>query len=443
MAAPSTASVTSTGPSPSQPAPVTPVSQSKEKRKSRYLEIVPLVVVLFAAALLFGIAGNWNSWVSSREIQETDDAYVRSDLTPLSTRVSGTVAQVAVNDYQRVKAGDLLVQLKDEDYKAQVEQAVAVVQTAQASIENTRRQKLLQDARISQAEAGIEAAKAQVLQAQAGIEASQAQIKDAEAAVEATRADVVRTELERRRQASLIEAGAATRQRLEQVVADADRFRATLAGREATLAQARAGLSARQADLAQAEAALLGRRSDLEAQRRQRDVVDSQEIQARADLSARRAALKVAQTNLDYTRIVAPADGIVGERKVRIGQLVNPGTQVLSLVESKPWILANYKETQLAHVRKGDAVDITIDAVPGIVVKGHVAEIAPASGSQFALLPPDNATGNFTKVVQRIPVKIELDSDEKTRERLRPGMSVISKIRTRTSSEDGGQGKGN
>src|SRR4030095_7368097 len=113
--------------------------------------------------------------------------------------------------------------------------------------------------------------------------------------------------------------------------------------------------------------------------------------------------LKVAQTNFEYTRIVAPADGIVGERKVRIGQLVNPGTQVVSLVESKPWILANYKETQLARVRKGDAVDITVDALPGIVVKGRVEEIAPASGSQFALLPPDNATGNFTKIVQRIP----------------------------------------
>jgi len=435
----STASVTATGPSPSQ-AP--PASQSKEKRKSRYLEIVPLIVVLFAAALLFGIAGNWNSWVSSREIQETDDAYVRSDLTPLSTRVSGTVAQVAVNDYQRVKSGDLLVQLKDEDYRGQVDQAAAIVRTAQAGIENIRRQKLLQDARISQAEAGIEAGKAQVVQAQAGIEASQAQIKDAEAAVEATRADVVRTELERRRQASLIEAGAATKQRLEQVVADADRFQAILAGREATLAQARAGLAARQADLGQAEAALLGRRSDLEAQHRQRDVIESQEIQARADLSARQAGLKVAQTNLEYTRIVAPADGIVGERKVRLGQLVNPGTQVLSLVESKPWILANYKETQLAHVRKGNVVDITVDALPGIVVKGRVEEIAPASGSQFALLPPDNATGNFTKVVQRIPVKIALEPDEKKLERLRPGMSVISKIRTGTSN-DNVSGEGN
>src|SRR6267142_1561772 len=202
---------TTTGSLPS--AVVAPTTAAKEERVPRWVEIVPVVFVL-AALLFFPVSFNWFWWVSSRETQETDDAYVRADLTPLSTRVSGTVAEVAVNDYQKVKAGDLLVQLKDEDYRAQVEQA----------------------------EAGIEAAKAQVAQAQAGIEASMAQIKDAEAAVEATRADVVRTEAERHRQESLIEAGAVTRQHLEQVVAEADRFRANLAGREAALAQALAGL---------------------------------------------------------------------------------------------------------------------------------------------------------------------------------------------------------
>jgi membrane fusion protein (multidrug efflux system) len=405
--------------------------------------LVPVLVLLSAGGIFFGVFGNWNSWVGSREMQETDDAYVRSDLTPLSTRVSGTVAQVAVNDYQQVKAGELLVRLKDEDYVAQVEQAAAVVRAAEAAIESIQRQRLLQDARIAQAEAGIEGGKAQIAQANAGIDASSAQIRDAEAAVEATRADVIRTESERRRQESLIEAGAATRQRLEQVVADADRFQSNLSSREATLAQARAGLAARRADLAQAEAALSGRYSDLEAQRRQRDVMDSQETQARADRSAREAALKVARTNLDYTRIVAPADGIVGERKVRLGQLVSPGTQVISLVQSKPWIQANYKETQLGQVRRGDPVDITVDALPGVVLKGRVEEIAPASGSQFALLAPDNATGNFTKIVQRIPVKIVLESDAKTMELLRPGMSVVPRIRILSHPEIGGPERGN
>src|SRR5262245_26180124 len=407
---------------------------AEERKVPRWIEVVPVVFIGLLAAILFiSVTANWNSWVSSREIQETDDAYVRADLTPLSTRVSGTVARVAVDDYQKVTAGDLLVQLKDEDYKAQVEQALAGIRAAEAAIENTRRQKLLQDARITQAEAGIEAASAQIAQAQAGIEASKAQVKDAEAAVEATKADVVRTESERHRQESLIEAGAATRQRLEQVIADAERFRANLAGREAALAQARAGSLARRADLAQAVAALLGRRADLEAQGRQRDVIDVQEAQARADLLARQAALKVAQINLEYTRIVAPADGIVGERKVRPGQLVSPGTQVLSLVQSEPWVLANYKETQLAHVRKGNTVEISVDALPGVVFNGRVAEIAPASGSQFTLLPPDNATGNFTKVVQRIPVKIVFEPGGKEFDQLRPGMSVIPKIRTNST----------
>jgi membrane fusion protein, multidrug efflux system len=392
--------------------------------------LIPVVILLMAAGILFAITGAWNSWVGGRETQETDDAYLRADLTPLSTRVSGTVAQVAVNDYQKVKAGDLLVQIKDDDYRAQVEQAMAGVRAAEAAIENNQRQKALQDARITQAQAGIEAARAQVGQAQAGIEASKAKIMNAEAAVRATKADVVRTESERRRQESLVEASAATRQRLEQVVADAERFRSILASREAELEQSRADLSVRKSDLAQAEAALLGRNADWEAQRRQRDVLDSQEGQLRGDLSAKQAGLKVAETNLEYTRIVAPADGIVGERKVRAGQLVSPGTQALSLVQSEPWVLANYKETQLANVRKGDPVEITVDGLPGVKIKGHVEEIAPASGSQFALLPPDNATGNFTKVVQRIPVKITLEVDANVRERLRPGMSVISKVKT-------------
>jgi membrane fusion protein, multidrug efflux system len=217
---------------------------------------------------------------------------------------------------------------------------------------------------------------------------------------------------------------------LEQVVADAERVRATLASREAELLQAHAGLAARLSDLAQAEAALSGRNADLEAQRRQRAVLDSQEGQLRADLNAKQAGLKVAETNLEYTRILAPDDGIVGERKVRVGQLVSPGTQTISLVQRDPWVQANYKETQLTNVRRGDLVEITVDALPGVKIKGHVEEIAPASGSQFALMPPDNATGNFTKIVQRIPVKIVLERNENVRERLRPGMSVITRIKT-------------
>ena len=157
-------------------------------------------------------------------------------------------------------------------------------------------------------------------------------------------------------------------------------------------------------------------------------MLDAQEAQLRADLRAKEEAVTVARTNLEYTRILAPSDGIVGERKVRLGQLVNPGTQVISLVENDVWVQANYKETQLTNINKGDSAVITVDTFPGLKLKGHVEEIAPASGSQFALLPPDNATGNFTKIVQRIPVKIVIDRDQHGADRLRSGMSVIAEI---------------
>jgi membrane fusion protein (multidrug efflux system) len=152
----------------------------------------------------------------------------------------------------------------------------------------------------------------------------------------------------------------------------------------------------------------------------------------RADLKARQSALNLARTNLGYTLITAPEDGIVGERKVRAGQLVSPGTQVVSLVQRQVWVQANYRETQLRNIREGDRAEIRIDEFPGLALMGRVAHISPASGSQFALLPPDNATGNFTKVTQRVPVKIVLD-ESRDLHQLRPGLSVIAMVRTSTA----------
>jgi membrane fusion protein (multidrug efflux system) len=189
-------------------------------------------------------------------------------------------------------------------------------------------------------------------------------------------------------------------------------------------------VSLREADQQRARAQQTGRTAEVDAQVTQRGVLDAQEQQLQADLRAKGEALKVAQTNLDYTRIVAPTDGVVGERKARVGQLVSPGTQVISLVEDTIWVQANYEETQLTNVAKGDAAEITVDSFPGVVLRGRVEEIAPASGSQFALLPPDNATGNYTKIAQRIPVKIVLDANPTVTERLRPGMSVVAEIST-------------
>lgn len=438
----------------------TPNEKNTDKPKASLLRrfTVPVLILLIAGSLLFFITHDWNAWTGAAKVQKTDDAILRADITPLSTRVSGTVAQVAVSDYQRVKAGDLLVQLKDDDFKAQVAQAEAGVAAAQAALQNNAKQKELQNARIVQAQAGTEAASADIAQsgaaingaeadvtnAQAAIDLAQAKITDGEAAVAAAQADADRTLLERQRQEALLEMGSATKQRVEQVVADQQRFAAILDSRKAELAQARAYLASRNADLAKTHAGVASRQADRQraqaqssgrtaevlAQSKQRAVLDAQEQQLLADLQAKQNVLQVAQTNLEYTRIVAPSDGIVGERKVRIGQLVSPGTQVISLVEPTIWIQANYKETQLTNVRKGDTAHATIDAFPGVVLKGRVDEIAPASGSQFALLPPDNASGNFTKVTQRVPVKIVLDSDPAVFARLRPGLSVIAEITT-------------
>jgi len=392
--------------------------------------LVPAMILLMAVGVLFLIAGNWNTWASERASQETDDAYVRADLTPLSTKVAGLVAKVAVSDYQPVKAGDLLVQLRDDDFRAQVQQAEAAVTAGEDALINNQRQKELQDARILQAGEGVRAAQADITAAEAGIEAAKSAIANAHSGIAGSQADVERTTLERRRQEALLATQSATRQKLEQVVADAERFRAQLASREADLSAATAQLASRQADLARAHAHLDSAKAELEAQKRQRAVLDSQELLLRSDLNAKRASFALAQVNLGYTRIVAPEDGVVSERKVRAGQLVSPGTQVISLVQKDVWVDANYKETQLSHIHAGDPAEIRVDAFPGVIFKGKVDHVSPASGSQFALLPPDNATGNFTKIVQRVPVKIVLDSGQAEDERLRPGLSVIATVRT-------------
>ncbi len=391
--------------------------------------IVPTLILLMAVAIVFLIAGNWNAWASDKAEQETDDAYTRADLTPLSTKVAGLVATVAVSDYQSVKAGKLLVELRDDDFRAQVQQAEAGIASGEAALINNQRQKELQDARILQAGESIGAAEAQIKAADAGIEAANSTIANARSGINGTKADVERTKLERRRQEALIATESATRQKLEQVVADQQRYEATMASRQADLATAMAQLASREADLARAKAQLGSATAELEAQKRQRAVLDSQELLLLADLRSKRAALSLAQTNLSYTRIVAPEDGIVSERKVRAGQLVSPGTQVLTLVQSDVWVQANYKETQVRHMHAGDGAEIKVDAFPGVVFHGKVDQVAPASGSQFALLPPDNATGNFTKIVQRVPVKIVLQPGQTELDRLRPGLSVIATIR--------------
>jgi membrane fusion protein, multidrug efflux system len=387
------------------PAPVEPkvVEHGPSGLKSSWQKYgSPFISLLLAIAVVVTVTRNWNGWEGSRVEQVTNDAYVRGDLTPLSTKVPGLVREVSVNDYQQVHKGQVLVQLDDDDYKAQVAQAAAGVEAARAALENNRRQRQLQDSKIERALAGIDQANAEIVAAQAGKEAVQA--------------DVTRTRAERARQEALLKTNSTTRQTVEKAVADEQRFTAQYASRDA--------------DLAQAHTLRRSNESAAEAERRGKAVLESQDIQLVADLHAKQAALEVAQVNVGYTRIVAPADGSVGERQVRPGQLVSPGTQVMTFVENIRWVAANFRETQLTNIKVGDPAEIRVDVYPGQVFKGRVLEIAPASGSQFALLPPDNATGNFTKVVQRVPVKIALDDSSLTSQ-LRPGLSAVVTVRTK------------
>jgi membrane fusion protein (multidrug efflux system) len=333
-------------------------------------------------------------------------------MTPLSTRISGTVRKVNVNDYQSVKAGQTLIELDDEDYRANLNQAQAALAASEASLADNQAAKRIQDAQIEGARGGI-------LQAEAGINAAKAGVSSASPELE-------RALTELHRQQALFESKATTHQQLE----------------TATAQQGQLGgmVDARKADLARAEGALATSQSQLEATKRQREALNTKDDVYKADIEAKKAAIVVAQVNLAYTRIAAPTDGTVGERHALAGQLVAPGTQVIDLVQSELWVQANFKETQLANMRVGDTADVRIDTFANRVFHGKVEQLSPASGSQFALLPPDNATGNFTKVVQRVPVKIVFFSGQPYLDRLRPGFSAI--VTVHTGKAGGGRSDG-
>jgi membrane fusion protein (multidrug efflux system) len=375
--------------------------------------IVPTIVLLVAAGLLFAISGHWTAWEGSRADQSTDDAYLRADVTPLSTRISGTVRKVDVDDYEKVAAGQALIELDDKDYQGALDQANASLAASEASLADNQVAKRIQDAQIHAAEAGI-------LQAQAAVDAAKAGVTSASSPAE-------RALTELRRQEALFNSKAATHQQLEMAIAQEGELRGAL--------------DVRRADLARAQGALATSQSEVEAAKRQREALNTRDDVYKADIAAKKAAIVVAQVNLAYTRIPAPTDGRVGERHVLVGQLVTPGTHMIDLVQGSTWVQANFKETQLTNIRVGALADVHADILPDRTFRGKVVEVSPASGSQFALLPPDNATGNFTKVVQRVPVKIVLFAGQPDLDRLRPGFSAEVTVHTRSTAHpaDGGQ----
>ncbi len=333
-------------------------------------------LVIGAGFLAWYVADNWNRWTGAVRYASTDDAYMTGDLTPLAAKISGYVSKVAVTDFQVVHRGDLLVEIEPSDYQAQLEQADANLAASRATLANLDTQKTIQRALIRQAEANVQA----------------------------TAADVQRYHLEAQRQRDLIrDRLAGTQQAVEQGDANERRTAAQLVLNSAQVDQQKAVL----------------------------DSLDIQQKQLEAQVRASQAQLQLARNNLQYTRITAPADGMAGQRQVRPGQFVNTGTQVVSVMPLPGiWVIANYKETQMTKIRVGQPVRVAVDAFPDLVLHGHVDSWSPGTGSTFALLAPDNATGNFTKVVQRVPVKIVLDSDPALGTLVRPGMSVETTIDT-------------
>jgi membrane fusion protein (multidrug efflux system) len=336
-------------------------------------------LLIGAAAVVFvagaGIYGDY-WWTTGRFMVSTDDAYVQAHSVLISPKVSGYISEVPVDDNQSVHAGEILARIDPRDYQTALDQARANVTGAQASIDTLSRQ-------IAQQKLTVEQARQLVASDQAALVYSQQDFQ---------------------RYTELAKTGNGTVQR-------------------AQLAQA---------DIREKQAALQHDATGVGVAKKQIGVFEAQLAQANATLAQQQAMEHQAELNLSYTTITAPVDGTVGVRTLRVGQYVQAGTQLMAVVPLQAvYITANYKETQLTDVRPGQPVTIDIDTFPGTTVHGHVDSLAPASGQEFALLPPDNATGNFTKIVQRAPIKIVVDKGEALAGMLRPGMSVEPTIDTK------------
>lgn len=335
---------------------------------------------LVAGAILLGstLAGGSYWWIEARHFEKTDNAYVHSEITRLSPKVSGYVDNVIVSDNQNVKAGDILLRLDTRDYQAAVQKAEAAVSVSEANLEIAKAQLKMQDAVILSARAQVEAAKVEYDHS----------IKDFQ------------------RSKDLVKRSAASRRTFDNDQASVQRT---------------------QANLRNAEAALLAAERNL-------DVLNAQEHEAKAETGRAKASFDLAKLDLENTVIRSPIDGVVANRSVRQGQFVGVGTPLLAIVPVKEvWIEANFKETQIENMHKGQKVSLYVDAYPDMKLSAQVESIAPASGAQFSLLPPENASGNFTKIVQRIPVRIKVPAPSNDI-RLLPGMSVEVAVDTRTAS---------
>jgi membrane fusion protein (multidrug efflux system) len=344
-------------------------AQGVPVQSRRRLAVAGIGIAAAIGAALFG----YHYWTVGRFLESTDDAYVGGDVTVIAPKVAGFIAEMAVTDNQMVHAGDLLIRLDDRDYKAALDRAEAAVAAQTATLANLDAGRQLQLSVINAARAGVTAVEAETVRA---------------------RDDQVR-----------FKALAADNAASVQVFQKAD------------------------AEYKQAVAATDRARAQLEAATRQLDVIATQRQQAEAALAGAKADLEAARLNLSYTELRAPVDGYVGNRSGRAGAYATVGAQLLSVVPAQGlWVDANFKESQLAHMLPGQQVTVEADVLPGQAFHGTVVSVAPATGAQFSILPPENATGNFTKIVQRVPVRIALSGDAATLGRLRPGLSVTAEV---------------
>ena len=356
-----------------RPADGAPREQPAIRRPWRRALVLGAGLIALAGAAQFG----WHYWTVGRFNVSTDDAYVKADNTTIAPKVPGYIDAVLVGDNEHVKAGQILARIDDRDFRVALDQARADVEAARSSIASK----------------------------QAALDVQQSIIAAAQSAVDVDKANQTFAEQEDERYARLAATGYGSVQNAQQAASRVAAARATSTRDTAAL-----GTATKQVELLRAE----------------RD-------QARATLAHDEAVQRQAELNLSYTTIASPIDGVVGNRTLRVGQYVQAGTQLMAVVPTNgSYVVANYKETQLTHVVAGQPVRLRVDMFPGTVLRGHVDSLAPASGQEFALLPPDNATGNFTKVVQRIPVKITLDPGTALTGELRPGMSVYPTIETKT-----------
>jgi membrane fusion protein, multidrug efflux system len=434
-----------------------PVPTWKERIRKFYggvpLDVVPLVVLGLTVFLVILYANDWKLWDGMRPFETTNDAYVRADVTPLSTKVSGTVSRVLINDFDQVKKGQVLVELRNDDFVARAKEAESTyhqsleniattskeIEVQKEHIESARLSELISNQDITRAGASIGSTEAALAAAKSGLEEAKAQKAQAQARLNADQALELRDWQERQRQTELYADAASTKQTIEQVVAVHDHQKATVAADRAEIDSLANLVGERTADIArinqdlksvfaqdlQAKDHFNSRTAQLIAERKELEVLEDRLKEARSTSKARFAAWQEALVELDYTKIVAPVDGTLSERRVRAGQQVSAGTQVVTIVSSVPWVIASYRETQIRNINVGSKAEISVDALGGSVLKATVQSLSPASEAQFALLPPDNPSGNFTKITQRLPIKLVFDPNQKLLPRLKSGMTVI------------------